>query len=191
MPEVQLTILDKKEFRNWLSENHDKEKKVGLIIHKKHTGKPSPHHKELMEEAICFGWIDTTLKRLDNDKYIRYFCRRSKNSSWSYNTLSYAKQLIKEKRMTPAGLVFYKLGLKKKPHDFGIPKNPDVPSEMKDVFNKNKKAKEAFENLAPSTKKNYLRWIVRAKLPETRIKRINSVIKIAAKSEKPWLFKDI
>ena len=76
-----------------------------------------------MEEAICFGWIDTTIKRLDEDTYLRHFSRRNKNSKWSDNTLGYAKQLIKEKKMTPIGLEFYKEGLKKPTHDHGIPKN--------------------------------------------------------------------
>jgi uncharacterized protein YdeI (YjbR/CyaY-like superfamily) len=82
---------NRNDFRKWLEENHDKEKKVAVIINKKHTGIPSPSHRELMEEAICFGWIDTTIKRLDNDQYIRYFAKRNKNSKWSDNTLSYAK----------------------------------------------------------------------------------------------------
>ncbi len=56
-------IFDKEDFRKWLSKNHDKENKIGLILHKKHTGKKSPSHHELMEEAICFGWIDTIIKK--------------------------------------------------------------------------------------------------------------------------------
>jgi len=110
---MQIEIFDKKEFRSWLLKNHIKEKKVELIINKKHTKKASPSHKELLEEALCFGWIDTTIKRLDEDKFIRTFVKRNKNSKWSENTLSYAKKLIKEKRMTSSGLIFYKEGLRK------------------------------------------------------------------------------
>lgn len=177
MDPILLEIYDKNEFRKWLSKNHDKEKKVGLIIHKKHTGKNSPSHRELMEEAICYGWIDTTLKSLDNDKYIRYFCRRNKNSKWSYNTLSYAKRLIKEKKMSHHGLIFYKEGLKKKPHDYGLNKILEFPKELENALNKNKKAKELFEKIAPSYKKSYIRWVVRAKQEETKKRRVNSIIK--------------
>jgi len=188
---ILLEIFNKKDFRNWLSKNHNKEKKVGLIIHKKHTGKNPPSHRELMEEAICFGWIDTTIKRLDDDKYIRYFCRRTKNSTWSYNTLGYAKQLIKEKRMTPSGLEFYKEGLKKKPHDYDLDKNPEIPQDLIKALDKSKKARENLSKIAPSYKRTYLRWILRAKLPETRKKRINSVVKRLLNMKKPGTLKDI
>ena len=171
-----IKVFSVNDFRKWLERNHDKVDKIGLVLHKKHTGKDSPSHMDLMHEAICFGWIDTTIKKLDEDKYIRYFSRRSENSKWSYNTLRYGKQLIKEKRMTPHGLKFYKEGLKKKPHDHGLEKNPEVPEDMKKILDKNKKAKTNFEKLAPSYRRTYLRWILRAKLPETRKKRINSVI---------------
>lgn len=177
MGETLLEIYDKKEFREWLSLNHDKEKRVGLIIHKKHTGKKSPSHLELMEEAICYGWIDTTLNRVDEDKYIRYFSKRNKNSKWSYNTLRYAKRLIKEKRMTPPGFKAYKEGLNKKPHDYGIDANPNIPEDLKRELDKNPRAKEIFDKIAPSYKKMYFRLILRAKLPETRKKRINLIIK--------------
>ena len=71
---------NRQEWRNWLEKNHDKEKKVAVIKYKKHTGKPSISHKESMEEAICFGWIDTTLKRLDDERYGVTFVKRNKNS---------------------------------------------------------------------------------------------------------------
>lgn len=130
-----------------------------------------------MREAICFGWIDTTVKRVDENKYLRFFSRRNKNSKWSYNTLSYAKELIKEKRMTPNGIKFYKEGLKKKPHDFDLLKNPDMPDEMKKVLRKNKKARENFDKLAPSLKRLYFRQILSAKMPETKTKRIGKIVR--------------
>jgi uncharacterized protein YdeI (YjbR/CyaY-like superfamily) len=179
-----LEIFDRKEFRNWLLLNHDKEKKISLILHKKHTGKGSPNSLELMKEAICFGWIDTTVKRLDEDRYIRTFVKRSKNSKWSKNTLKYGKELIKEKRMMPSGLIFYKEGLKKLPHDYGLDENPDIPPDLKEALEKNKKAKDIFEKLAPSYKKPYLRWIIRAKRPETRKNRITNAVKMISEGKK-------
>ena len=110
---IKVHIFSKEDFRKWLGKNHNKEKIVELVIHKKHTGKSSPSHRELMDEAICYGWIDTIIKRVDEDKFIRTFQRRSEKSSWSVNTLSYARKLIKEKRMTPHGLKFYHEGRKK------------------------------------------------------------------------------
>jgi uncharacterized protein YdeI (YjbR/CyaY-like superfamily) len=106
-------VFSGKDFRKWLRKNHDTEKKVFLIVNKKHTGKKFPSHRELVDEAICYGWIDTTIKRLDENRFIRTFCRRTKNSRWSDNTLSYGKQLIKDGKMTSHGLKFYLEGLRK------------------------------------------------------------------------------
>ncbi|MDP3882138.1 MAG: YdeI/OmpD-associated family protein [Nanoarchaeota archaeon] len=167
---------DVQEWRKWLSKNHTKEKKIGLICYKKHTGKPSLSHQEAMHEAICFGWIDTTIKRLDDEKYVRYFARRSKNSKWSDATLGYAKRLIKEKRMAPEGLKWYKEGLGKPTHDHGIPKNPEMPEDFKQALERDKKARENFGKLTPSYKRIYFRWILKAKRPETRSKRIDSAV---------------
>ena len=174
-----ITVLSVEDFRKWLTENHDKENKVSLVLYKKHTGKSSPSHKELMEEAICFGWIDTTVKRLDENKYIRNFCKRNKNSKWSDNTQKYAKELIKQKRMTTTGLKFYKEGLKRPTHDFGIPKNPDMPLGLERDLNKNKKARKNFDSFSASTKKMIYRWILRGKREETRSKRIRITVENA------------
>lgn len=166
-----------KEWRNWLLKNHKKETKVNLIKFKKHTGKPSLTPKEAMDEAICFGWIDTTVKRLDEERYMQRFSKRGKNASWSKNTLSYAKRLIKEGKMVEAGLEAYKKGLKKKPLDHGLQKNPQMPEDLKKELEKTKKAKENFDKMSKSYKRYYLWWIERAKRPETRNKRIKEVVK--------------
>jgi len=179
-----ITAFTRNDFRKWLMKNHDKETKVSVIVYRKHTGKPSPSHRELMEEAICFGWIDTILRKLDENRYIRTFSRRNRNSKWSDNTLRYAKDLIKQGKMTPEGLKFYKEGLKKPTHDHGIPKNPDMPVELKNALDKEKKAKENFEKFPPSTKKVFYRWILRGKLKETRAKRIKLTVEKAKISSK-------
>jgi len=180
-----IEVLKEEDFSKWLEKNHDKEKKIGLIIHKKHANKNSPSHHELMLEAICHGWIDTTIRRLDENRFIRFFARRSDNSKWSYNTLRYGEQLVKEKRMAPAGLKAFEEGKKKPPHDFGLPDNPDMPQELKEALNKNKKAMENFDKFSPSVKKTYYRWLLRAKLPETKKKRIEAIMKRSSNSTKP------
>ncbi|MBU0459959.1 MAG: YdeI/OmpD-associated family protein [Nanoarchaeota archaeon] len=171
-----ITAFNRDDFRKWLVNHHDKENKVSVIVYKKHTGKSAPSHRELIEEAICFGWIDTTIKRLDEDMYVRNFSKRNKNSKWSDNTLQYAKDLIKQGKMTSVGLKFYKEGLKRPTHDSGIPKNPDMPVELKKALDKDKKAKDNFENFSASTKKMAYRWILRGKREETRNKRIKLIV---------------
>ena len=171
-----ITVYAREDFRKWLRKNHKKDSKVAVVLYKRHTGKPAPTHRELMEEAICFGWIDTTIKRIDENKFTRNFSKRNKNSTWSDNTLGYAKQLAQEGKMTDEGMKFYKLGLLKPTHDHGIPKDPSMPPELKTALSKSKKAKENFDAFPPSTKKMFYRWLLRGKLPETRAKRIKSIV---------------
>jgi len=180
----QITIFRAIEFRRWLVKSHKKENKVAVVVHKKHTGKPFPTHRELIEEAICFGWIDTTIKRLDEDTFVRHFSRRTDKSKWSDNTLSYAKRLAKEGKMSGEGMRFYALGKAKPTHDHGIPKNPDMPIELKKVLAKNVKAKRAFEAFPPSTKRTLYRWILRGKQAPTREKRVKQIIASALASKR-------
>ena len=175
----KIIAFKRDDFRKWLIENHDKETKVSVIVYKKHTGKSAPSHMELMEEAICFGWIDTTVNRLDEERYIRNFSKRNKNSRWSNNTLQYGKELIKQGKMTPAGLKFYREGLKRPTHDAGIPKNPEMPNELKEALDRDDQAKENFGKFSASAKRMIYRWILRGKREQTRIKRINVTVEKA------------
>ncbi len=184
---ITITVFSRKDFRKWLQKNHKKENKVAVIVHKRHTGKPAPTHRELIEEAICFGWIDTTIKRLDEDTFLRHFSKRNLNSRWSDNTLSYARELIKKGRMSKEGLKYYELGAAKPTHDHGIPKNPDMPPELEKALLKNKKAKTGFDSFSPSVKRTYYRWLLRAKLPETKKKRIRQMLKSAQARNKNFL----
>jgi len=172
-----ITVIKINQWKNWLKKNHLKESKVGVIRYKNHTSTPSPSTQELMHEAICWGWIDTTAHGIDGDRYmIKYSKRNEKTSKWSKNTLRYAKFLIKQGRMSSHGLTMYKIGIRKKPHDYGIPDNPKIPNELKKSLNKNKKAKVKFNLLPPSLKKMLYRSILKAKTPETKTKRIKEII---------------
>lgn len=173
---VDFLAKDREDWANWLKENHLKEEKVTLIKYKKHTGKPIINNKDAMTEAIRFGWIDTTAHRVDEDKYAQTFVKRNQNSRWSINTLACGKELISKGLMSEHGIKMYKEGLAKGAYDKGLPKNPDVPEDLIEILNKNPKAKGNFEKLSNSARKLHLRHIIRAKLPETREKRINNFI---------------
>jgi len=173
-----------KEWRAWLLKSHVKENKIALICYKKHTGRPSLTHKESMEGAICFGWIDTTIKKLDDERYIRRFSKRTEKSRWSNATLSYAKDLIKRKLMMPEGMKYYKIGLKKPVIDHPGGKNPEMSKDLLAALEKNKTAKENFDSLAPSYRRTYIRWMDRAVMPETRQKRIKIIIDRAIKKKR-------
>ena len=168
----QVVVKTRTQWRNWLLKNHKKEKKVGLISYKKHTGISSISHKESIKEAICFGWIDTTLNRLDDQRYLRHFVKRGPNASWSKNTLEYAREMVKQGLMVSAGLEAYKRGLKKKPHDHDV-NYSDPPSLLNGLSKKkNKKAKKNYASLSKSNKKLFNSWINRAKRQETIDKRV-------------------
>ena len=181
-----ITVYSAKEFRSWLRKHHKKESKLAVIVHKKHTGKKFPTHREVIEEAICFGWIDTTIKRLDEDTFLRHFSRRTEKSKWSDNTLSYAKRLTEEGKMSAEGLRFYEMGKARPTHDHGIPKNPDMPIELKKALAKNPKAKRAIESYSPSIKRAVFRTILRGKQQATREKSVQKIIAAAlARSSHP------
>jgi len=185
MEEVkQIYFPTRDAWRNWLKKNHLSKRKIAVIVYKKHTGKHSSNHKELMEEAICFGWIDTTIKRLDHKKYLRYFVRRNNNGKWSKNTLRYAGDLMKKGKMSAEGIKRYKEGLSRKTHDHGIPDNPRAPDYLVKEIEKDKKARDNFKKIPPSYKRTLLRWLLRAKLKETKKKRVKSIVKALRTNKK-------
>jgi len=181
---LQVHVGTEKEWRAWFIKNHETEKKVILISHKKHTGKPCISHRQAMDGAICFGWIDTIVKRIDENTYSRTFVKRTDKSRWSNATLSYAKELVKRKLMTPTGMKRYKEGLKKPVIDHGLPRNPDVPNDLQKLLEKNSNAKQNFDKWPPSRKRNEIWWIMKAKRQETIDKRIKEVFERARDGKK-------
>ena len=175
-------------WRAWLEKNHERVNKISLIRYKNHTGTPSLSHREAMEEAICFGWIDTTIKKIDDEKYMIRFVRRTPKSRWSNNTLAYAKRLLREGKMSPVGLKFYRQGKKKPVIDFHT-RNPEMPDDLKNAL-ENYNCLEDFNRFAPSYKRVYFIWIERAKRKETREKRILAVVRRALAREKPGTLKE-
>ncbi len=177
-------VRNREEWREWLKRNHLKESKVAIVIYKKHTGKPSLSQRESMEEAICFGWIDTTVKRLDKDRYIRNFSRRTANSRWSRNTRRYARDMMNKGKMSAEGMRRYKEGLARKTHDHGIPHNPKVPGYLMAEIRKDRKARENFSKIAPSYRRTLLRWLLHAKLEETKKKRVKIIVQSLRRNQK-------
>lgn len=166
------------EWRKWLEKNHLKEDKVILIKYKKHTGRPIISSADAMKEAICFGFIDTTARRIDDERWSVCYVKRSKNSRWSVNTLKYGKELLKAGKMSEFGIKMYKEGLRKKAFDGHIPQNPDMPDELRIALEKRKILEQYLKNIPSSMKRMHYRQILYAKRPETKQKRINEVLKM-------------
>lgn len=181
-----ITIYSRNEWRAWLEKNHTTEEKAHVIHHKKHTGKTCMTHREGIEEALCFGWIDTIVKRINEDTYQRTFVKRGDKANWSVNTLGYAQKLLAEGNMTPAGIKRYHEGLKKKPFGAGRVKNPETPPLLLKALKKQKGAEETFKGFAPSYRRTLIYWLENAKLPETQQKRISAILQRVKENKRKW-----
>ena len=182
----KITVRTRAQWRKWLQEHHLNEEKVFLISYKKHTGKPAISHRESIEEAICFGWIDTTMKGIDEDRFGRYFVRRKEGATWSRNTLRYAEELRQAGKMCSHGEAIFLEGKKKHPIDHDRPAEYTVPPDLAAALAANPAAREAFAAWPPSAKKTHLSWLFSAKRPETREKRIRQMIEAAQQGRRVW-----
>jgi uncharacterized protein YdeI (YjbR/CyaY-like superfamily) len=182
----KIYVKNRDEWRDWLCRHHTSEKEIWLIFYKKKTSQPTVPYEAAVEEALCFGWIDSIIRKIDSEKYARKFTPRKDNSRWSGLNRKRANKMIKEKKMTDFGLSKIKAARKAGLWDKN-PK-PQIPSEIPSEFAKalahNKKAKENFDKLAFSYRRHYIGWIARAKRAETKAKRIKESIALLAKGEK-------
>lgn len=182
----QLYVTNREQWRNWLAEHHAGEAGVWLIFYKKKTNKPTISYEDAVEEALCFGWIDSIIKKIDETRYVRKFTPRKGKSKWSKLNKKRAEKMIKAGGMTDAGLVKIqtarKTGLWEK--DGGINISLDISLELAEALAKNKKAKENFDKLAPSYRTQYIGWIAVAKREETKKRRIKESITLLEKGKK-------
>ena len=148
----QLYFENSIEWREWLQHNHDKTPGVWLIFFKTSTGKVSIEYEAAVEEALCFGWIDSIIKRIDDERYVRKFTPRKAGSQWSALNKKRVRKLIRENRMAAAGLA--QIEIAKENGQWDQPDRPkkefEMPQEFQAALSGNRKAKENFEQLAPS-----------------------------------------
>lgn len=185
-----LYVSSREEWRSWLEKNAYKETVIWLIFYKKHSGKRSLPYSEAVEEALCFGWIDSIIKRFDDEKYIQKFTPRKAKSKWSVLNVARVREMVKKGRMTERGLALYRYAEENGllPEPSGKPgKDLVIPGFVAGALSKNKKAKNFFDTLAPSYKKMYIGWIMDAKREETRLKRVAEMIGRLNEGKKPGL----
>lgn len=166
--------VDRNAWHAWLLENHRAKKLVWLIYYKMHTGKASVPYEDSVEEALCFGWIDSTVKRFDDERYCRKFIPRTKNSQWSELNKRRAEKTISECRVCEGGKARIDEA-KQSGEWFRTPRERDeleLPLFFRDMLEKNKKAFDYFNSLAPSYRRNYIGWVSSPKREETRMKRL-------------------
>jgi uncharacterized protein YdeI (YjbR/CyaY-like superfamily) len=177
----------REDWRAWLEKNHERETEIWLIYYKKHTGKPRVAYHDAVEEALCFGWIDSTIQRMDDERYAQKFTPRRSDSNWSALNKRRVVNLIQEGRMMQAGLKT--LTYTDSRDDYGrstvhTAEELKPPLYLKKILSSNRKAWDTFNQLAPSYRRNYIRWITAAKTEETRNKRIDEAMKLLAQKRK-------
>jgi uncharacterized protein YdeI (YjbR/CyaY-like superfamily) len=182
----ELYVKTREEWRAWLEKNHTLSEGVWLIYYKKHTGKPRVPYNDAVEEALCFGWIDSLVKKLDEERYCQKFTPRNENSEWSDLNKQRVQNMIDQGLMTEAGLLKIRAAKKKGKWDKKSVRQmgPETTEEFEKALKSNEIARINFEKLSPSYKGHYLGWIASAKRPETRERRIREAISLLEKNQK-------
>lgn len=190
----EIHFIDKKTFRKWLEKNHDKSDGIWMLYFKKHTKKPNIDYSDALDEALCFGWIDSIVKRIDEDRYLRKFTPRKNIKNWSEVNKVKVMRLIQQECMTVFGLQkidsYVKTGKIKWDDpiveiDYGNINN--TPKIIFDFLKQNDSSWKQFKDLAPSYRKEYICWVLNAKRDETRQKRLAKILKKLEKKTKPGM----
>lgn len=169
------------EWRKWLKQNHTRTEGVWLISYKKDTGKPRVEYDEAVEEALCFGWIDSKPNKLDEERALLWFAPRKAGTGWSKINKARAEKMIAARRMTPAGLA--KIEAAKQDGSWqalDAIEALEVPPDLAAALSANPIAQQHFDAFPRSVKRGILEWIANARKSETRAKRIEETARLAA-----------
>ncbi len=181
---------NRKDWRNWLAENHQSQVAVWLLFYKKSSDKPSLTWSEAVDEALCFGWIDSKKVTRDKESYLQYFSPRKAKSIWSKINKDKIEKLIEEGLMKKAGLE--SIAIANENGSWSFLDEVDalvIPEDLEMAFSSYKRSKDYFMSLSNSKKKILLYWIVSAKRDETRQKRIEEIAQQASLEQMPKAFR--
>lgn len=172
--------LTRAEWRAWLAENHCRKEGVWLISYKKATGKPRFDYDEAVEEALCFGWIDSKGNKLDEERSLLWFAPRKPRTGWSKLNKDRVERLLEQGLIMPAGLA--KIEAAKQDGSWNALdaiEALEIPADLEQALTRYENARQNFEAFPKSAKRGILEWIASAKKPETRMKRIEETAKLA------------
>jgi uncharacterized protein YdeI (YjbR/CyaY-like superfamily) len=179
----------RQEWRDWLQENHSIKQSIWLIYYKKKSGVSSIIYSDAVDEALCFGWIDSTTRPIDDEKFMQFYSKRKANSVWSKVNKEKIERLTKAGLMTKAGYEIIEIA--KENGSWTILDQVEaliIPADLDEKLQKMPKANEYFLSLSRTDKRNILQWLVLAKRQETRVKRIAEIVDLASKQQKPKQF---
>lgn len=181
---VFLAFASAKEWEDWLSENYIRSQGIRIRFFNKASRKASVNRKEALEVALMFGWIDSVLNNYDQESYLLRFTPRKKGSHWSRVNLEIAERLISEGRMTEAGM--RALGDIKQRYE-SLKDEDSIDLDLDGLFKDDQETLQAFNALPPSHRKTYGRYILSAKQPETRRRRMERVAPMIRERKPPLL----
>ncbi len=171
-----VTVRTRREWRAWLDRHHGSSQGVWLVFHKPHTGVASVPYAETLLEALCFGWIDSLVKRLDDDRYARKFTPRRAGSKWSDINRRQWAELKAAGLLAPAGIAAAPTDHRYAPK----PDVPELPAYIAKVLKRNGRAWTFFQSLPKGARRQFVVWIHTAKREETRDRRIRESVALLA-----------
>jgi uncharacterized protein YdeI (YjbR/CyaY-like superfamily) len=178
LPILDIRTVDR--WRAWLKENHATSDGIWLLFHKGHTGVACVDYEDAVRQALCFGWIDSLIKRVDDERFLRKFTPRKASSKWSALNRTRWAELEKSGLLEAPGLAASPTS---NSYD-AKPTIPELPSYFAKALKMNAKAWQTFQALAPSHRRHYVVWVHLAKQPETRERRIRESIRLLAAGKK-------
>jgi len=190
MPQIGETYFARTRaaWRGWLAKNHSSKAEIWLVLLKKHVREPCVAYGDAVEEALCFGWIDGILKRIDDRQHAIRFCPRGKNSRWSDSNRKRVREMTRAGKMTEAGLAAVREAKQNGQwQKAGEPQSDVAPDDLLRALRRNRAARECFDGLAPSHRRQYVGWIEEAKRAETRARRIRKTVERLAAGKKPGI----
>ncbi|MGJ1317066.1 YdeI/OmpD-associated family protein [Sphingobacterium spiritivorum] len=173
------------EWRQWLADNHQAADSVWLVVFRKESAVRSVLYSEAVEEALCYGWIDSLKKKREPDGCFQFFSKRKAKSNWSAVNKKKIALLIEQNLMTDAGLEVVDMARKNGMWDASDnAENLVIPPDLEHAFLINKEAYKNWESFSRTSKKEILKWIYNAKRPETRQRRIEETISLATENKR-------
>jgi len=186
---MELYFKNRLEWRKWLEKNCTAADELWMIIYKRHTGKGCIPYREAVEEALCFGWIDGKIKRINDEYFIQRYTPRRPGSRWSKYNIERIKKLIKEGKMTPAGLIAYNEIFKNPElvYDNRSSGDPIIPEDLLVALKEDKSAYNNFMHFSQSARRIYIEWLNSVKKAETRPGRILKIVEAAKQNRRPGM----
>lgn len=181
-----IEAIDRQTWRQWLAEHHQTKMGIWLVYYKVGSGKPSVRYPEAVQEALCFGWIDSKVQPIDAERYRQIFTPRKPGSVWSKLNKQYVADLIEQSLMTDAGMA--KITAAQQDGSWNALDEIEalvIPPDLKAALAIDPAAQQNFQSFSNSVKKYILSWIGSAKRPETRLKRIQQTVAAAAQNQNP------